>query len=99
MANVYEDFYPVFNEEKDNLDDRLVNVKRQDRGPTVQAQLAVVGVLLGLGLFASNILQPPEPRQQLEDHPMCGVTTGGKVGGWGRYLIKKLDKHVLCDAY
>ena len=81
MANVYENFYPVFNKEKDKLEDRVNGVKRQDRGPTLQAHLAVVGVLLGLGVFASNILQPPEPRQQLEDHPMCGLTTGGKVGG------------------
>ena len=73
-----ENFYPVFSEEKDKLEERVNGVKRQGRGPTVQAQLALTGALLGLGVFASFLLQP---RQQLEDHPMCGLTTGGKVGG------------------
>ena len=81
MANVYKNVYPVFIEEKDKLEDRVVNVKRQARGPTLQTHLALTGAILGLAVFASNLLLPSEPRQQLEDHPMCGITTGGKVGG------------------
>ena len=38
----------------------------------------VVAALLGLG--ASRLLIGlSKPRQILEDHPMCGITTGGQV--------------------
>ena len=40
--------------------------------------LTVVGAVLG-GV-GSLLLQGLQPRQQLQDHPMCGITTGGQVG-------------------
>ena len=73
-------FYSLFTEEKEKLDKVVGN--RQDGPPALsfQTPLTVAAALLGLGL-GSLLLDTSAPGQQLlQDHPMCGITTGGQVG-------------------
>ena len=54
--------------------------RQDDNQVTYMVPLTVLGAVLG-GLGVSNLLQRAlQPRQQLQDHPMCGLTTGGQVG-------------------
>ena len=54
---------------------------RQDGPPALsfQTPLTVAAALLGLGL-GSLLLETSAPKQKLQDHDMCGITTGGQVG-------------------
>ena len=44
-----------------------------------QAPLVMTAAALILGLGTPRLMF--DQREQLEDHPMCGVPTGGKVNG------------------
>ena len=78
MSHIYKHFYSLFNQEKKKLD-RIIS-PRQDAPPAsaFQTPLAVGAALLGLGV-SSLLLGASAPRENLEDHPMCGITTGGQV--------------------
>ena len=73
-------FFSFVQEEKKRLDEILSG--RQDAPPSprlqLQLPLTVLGALLGLGV-STLFLQSATPAQRLQDHPMCGITTGGQV--------------------
>ena len=78
MSNIYKHFYSLFHQEKEKLD-RIISQRQDDpRAPAFQTPLAVGAALLGLGV-SSLLLGASAPREKLEDHPMCGITTGGQV--------------------
>jgi len=78
MADIYRHLYSLFNQEKAKLDQGFT--KRQDDSPGLVLQIPIVvgAALLGLGV-SSFLLGLQQPRQKLEDHPMCGITTGGQA--------------------
>ena len=54
------------------------NAKQDDLPPDLSTSV-VVGASLA-GFFLSSLLfRKPETKPKLENHPMCGITTGGKV--------------------
>ena len=71
-------FFSLFQAEKARLDNVLAGRQDGPLGPALQVPLTVVGALLGLGV-GSLLVQPGPEIQRLEDHPMCGITTGGQV--------------------
>ena len=55
------------------------NARQGDEPDRVDIPL-VVGASLA-GVFLSSLLVSNlQPRPKLENHPMCGITTGGRVG-------------------
>ena len=74
-----KDLFSLFQKEKDRLDN--IQAGRQDgpRATGLQVPLTVVGALLGLGMSRLLLQHLPQEEQLLEDHPMCGITTGGQV--------------------
>ena len=77
MTNIYKYFFSLFNHEKERLD-RKISVRQDVPKPAFQTLVVVVAALLGLGV-SRLLLGSSTPRQILEDHPMCGITTGGQV--------------------
>ena len=60
-----------------DVEDRLeLNVDRQT---VVGPGLLDLGQALGLALLVGAVLILVLPQQQLQSHPRCGITTGGKV--------------------
>ena len=54
-----------------------IMMARQEDRPVVKTPLVVTAALLGVGV--RSIFSSALPRKQLTSHPMCGITTGGKV--------------------
>ena len=79
MTIHYKNFFSLFTQEKERLDKVIAG--RQDGPPALsfQTPLTVAAALLGLGL-GSLLLETSAPKQKLQDHDMCGITTGGQVG-------------------
>ena len=77
MTNIYKHFFSLFNHEKERLD-RKISVRQDVPEPAFRISVVVVAALLGLGV-SRLLLGSSTPRQILEDHPMCGITTGGQV--------------------
>ena len=71
-------FFSFVQEEKKRLDEILSGRQDAPPSPRLQAPLTVVVALLGLGV-STLFLQSATPAQRLQDHPMCGITTGGQV--------------------
>ena len=75
---ITNNFFSFFKEEKKRLDEILSGRQDAPSPPSLQVPLTVVGALLGLGV-STLFLQSATPAQRLQDHPMCGITTGGQV--------------------
>ena len=74
-----QNFFPLFQQEKKSLDRKLAG--RQDdvnRRVASIIPMTVLGALLGFGV-GQLLIQSTQPPQLLQDHPMCGITTGGQV--------------------
>ena len=63
-------------EEKARMDDR----KDGRQSPRLNIPLVVGAALIGGVASLINTAPTPHPLPLLQNHPMCGVTTGGKVG-------------------
>ena len=87
MRDIYKQFYSLFKQEKSKLDQRIIT-GRQDvpPAPALQTPVVVAATLLGLGV-SNLLLGTQQTRQKLENHPMCGITTGGQVGVLGDLLL------------
>ena len=57
-----------------------VRGRQDDNQLTYMFPLTVVGAVLGGVGVGSLLVQTLQSKQQLQDHPMCGITTGGQVG-------------------
>ena len=86
MGDIYRHFYSLFKQEKAKLDQIISGRQDDPPAPVLQTPLVVGAALLGLGV-SSLLLAEPQQRQKLEDHPMCGITTGGQVGVGGDILL------------
>jgi hypothetical protein len=78
MTNIYRHFYTLFNQEKAKLEQRIAARQDDSPAPALQTPLVVAAALLGLGV-SSLLIGSSEPREKMEDHPMCGIPTGGQV--------------------
>ena len=78
MADLLNNVNFLHEQEKSRLD-QIIAGRQEDRPrPVVHALLVIGAALLGLGV--SSLLQTPaKPRQELQNHPRCGITTGGAV--------------------
>ena len=72
------DFFSLLREEKQNLEKKLAVRQDGPQGSSLQVPLTVLGTLLGLGVSRLLSLSSTPP-QLLQDHPQCGITTGGQV--------------------
>ena len=80
MPNLFRDFFGILNEEKERLD-QLVN-RRQGFAPLAPQSPLVVAAAAILGLGASSLLLQNVEKEQLSDHPLCGIPTGGQVSSF-----------------
>ena len=78
MSNIYEELISGFHEERERLD--LLIKSRQDIiAPVIPQAPLVVAAAAILGLGASSLLLQETQLEELSDHPLCGIPTGGKV--------------------
>jgi hypothetical protein len=57
----------------------------------VQNTPLVVGASLAGLLLGSLIIKRPKPGSKLENHPLCGITTGGQVRKAGGCALSNLS--------
>ena len=76
VAALHQALYPVLEEETDRMDRILP--KQKDR-MSVNIPLVFTAALLGVGVSNLLLSVVPSNKKQLQSHPMCGTTTGGKV--------------------
>ena len=68
---------------------RMDNNEDSRQSPRLNIPLVVGAALIGGVTSLINTLPTPKPLPLLQNHPMCGVTTGGKVGEQSIILCSK----------
>ena len=71
-----QDLQHVLEEEKARMDNR----EDGRQSPRLSIPLVVGAALIGGVTSLISTAPTPHPQPLLQNHPMCGVTTGGKVG-------------------
>ena len=80
-----QDLHHVLEEEKARMDNR----EDGRQSPRINIPLLVGAALIGGVTSLINTVPTPHPQPLLQNHPMCGVTTGGKVGQQNIRYIKQ----------
>ena len=78
MTELFPHIYYLVTQEKDRQDPDIRN-KPNNTSLLQRTPLVLGAALLGLGL-SSLLLETTGPaRPKLDNHPLCGITTGGQV--------------------
>ena len=76
-----KNFFPLVHQERKKWGRKLEgkqDIENNNRRLNEIVPLTVMGALLSLGVGTLLLHQPPT-KQLLQDHPMCGIPTGGQV--------------------